>query len=345
VTPRLPAPATGPMVWERTSCPPTEATTHELTASEVDDLDTALRRMLSQGRDPARLRSEQVTLGSLANRLEEIGHQLIEGAGYFLLRGIPVERYTVAEAGSLLCGIGSHLGRLMPQDASGAVVHQVRDAGPVATSAEHARGYQGGAALPFHSDSCDVVGLLCLNAAQAGGLSAVTSACAVHNALRREHPDLLRVLYEPFCIDRHGAAPAGEPPYYATPVFMRHAGRLFSRFNPGYVYSAQRYPETPRLTERQTEALNLFHRLCASARFRIDMQFRPGDLQLLNNNVLVHARSAYHDHLDAARKRHLLRLWLFTSALDDLPGPMRDRYRDLASWRVNAHLPELRATS
>ncbi len=344
MTPELLEPATGPMAWERTSSPPSEATTRELTASQVDALDAALRRIQDEGHDPARLRPEQFPLGSLADSLEEIGHQLVAGAGYFLLRGIPVERYTVAEAGALLCGLGSHLGRLMPQDASGTVVHQVRDTGPVPTPAEHARGYQSGAALPFHSDSCDVVGLLCVNAAQAGGLSAIASAYAVHNALLRDDPDLLRVLYEPFCIDRHGEAPAGEPPYYATPVFMRHAGRLFSRFNPGYVYSAQRYPETPRLTERQIEATNLFHRLCASERFRIHMQFRPGDLQLLNNNVLVHARSAYQDDLDSTRKRHLLRLWLFTSALDHLPAPMRARARDLESWRVNAHLPELRPT-
>ena len=120
---------------------------------------------------------------------------------------------------------------------------------------------------------------------------------------------------------------------------MWHHGRLFSRFNPGYVYSAQRYPETPRLTEQQTDAMEMFMRLCASDQFRLDMKFRPGDLQLLNNNVIVHSRSAYQDYLEAAKKRHLLRLWLFTSGINDIPVPMRDRYRDMEAWQVNAHVP------
>ena len=70
------------------------------------------------------------------------------------------------------------------------------------------------------------------------------------------------------------------------------------------------------------------------------MKFRPGDLQLLNNNVIVHARSAYRDELDPAKRRHLLRLWLFTTGIDQIPTQMRDRYRDMESWRVNAHIPK-----
>jgi len=40
------------------------------------------------------------------------------------------------------------------------------------------------------------------------------------------------------------------------------------------------------------------------------MDFQPGDLQLLNNSVILHSREAYDDHVEPERKRHLLRLWL-----------------------------------
>ena len=38
------------------------------------------------------------------------------------------------------------------------------------------------------------------------------------------------------------------------------------------------------------------------------MALEPGDIQLLSNHTIVHARTAYED--DPGRKRHLLRLWL-----------------------------------
>ena len=38
------------------------------------------------------------------------------------------------------------------------------------------------------------------------------------------------------------------------------------------------------------------------------MQFEPGDIQLISNHVILHARTAYEDDPDAPR--HLLRLWL-----------------------------------
>jgi hypothetical protein len=228
----------------------------------------------------------------------------------------------------------------MPQNAKGEILHHVRDAGRAATHGEVVRGYQGGLALPFHSDSCDIVGLLCIRPALSGGLSAIASSHAAHDAILDDRPDLLRVLYQPFPIDRHGEGAPGAPLYYATPVFMEHRGRLFSRFNPGYVYSAQRHAETPRLSAPQIEAMDFFSRLCASEPFRLIMELEPGDLQLLNNNVIVHARSAYHDDPEVARKRHLLRLWLFTSEIEDIPVPMRDRYRDMEAWRAKAHVPD-----
>ena len=40
------------------------------------------------------------------------------------------------------------------------------------------------------------------------------------------------------------------------------------------------------------------------------MQFQPGDIQWLNNHVILHSRTAYEDHPEPERKRLLLRLWL-----------------------------------
>jgi hypothetical protein len=328
-------PVRGPAAWlgpEQRSCPDHVC---ELTLADVEALDAAVRS--AAGRDaPAPTSREQFPLASLAVRLEAMARELAHGVGFCLIRGIPLERYDLRETGLLLCGIGTHFGRPMPQDAGGGIITHVRDTGPASPGATSVRGYRTCQALPFHSDSCDVVGLLCRQTAATGGVSSIASSYAIHDALVEARPDLLRILYEPFFIERHTAGPAARMPWYATPVFMRHRGSLFCRFNPGYVYSAQRHPETPRLTARQIEAMELVMELCGTDRFRFDMELRPGDLQLLNNNVLVHARTAYQDTEKTDLRRHLLRLWLFTSAIGDVPGPMRDRYRDMESWQVNA---------
>ena len=40
------------------------------------------------------------------------------------------------------------------------------------------------------------------------------------------------------------------------------------------------------------------------------MQLECGDIQLVSNHFVLHARTAYQDHQEAEKKRHLLRLWL-----------------------------------
>lgn len=331
--------ADGPAAWRGLEIQQGHTYIYELTRFDIQELDAALQTAVAQDLNPAKIDKAQFPLGRLGVSLKAIGRQLESGIGFCLIRGIPIDRYSVREAGVLLCGIGAHFGRQMPQNAKGEVLNHVRAAGLDATRVGHARGYQSGLALPFHSDSCDIVGLLCICDAKSGGQSVIASSYAIHNAIFSERPDLLQALYQPFHIERHAEQPEGTPPYYSTPVFMWHNGRLFSRFNPGYVYSAQRYAETPRLTEQQMDAIEIFKRLCASDQFKLDMTFRPGDLQLLNNNVIVHSRCEYQDYLEEAKQRHLLRLWLFTSGINDIPIPMRDRYRDMEAWQVNAHVP------
>ena len=273
--------------------------------------------------------------GVFGASLRAIRDQLEFGRGFYLIRGIPTERLSLPEARLLLLVIGLHLGRPVPQNLEGELVSSVRDMKKSTSRDDRTRGYQTGLALPFHSDSCDIVGLLCLHKAKSGGTSSIASTYAIHNTLFDERLDLLESLYQPFCIDKRDEGAKEGPSYYLTPIFMWHGDRLFCRFNPGYIYSAQRHLESPRLTRQQVAAIEMFKKLCASDNFRLDMNFQPGDLQLLNNNIIVHARSAYQDCADVARKRHLLRLWLLTSDLSDIPIPMRDRYCDMEKWQTS----------
>ena len=105
---------------------------------------------------------------------------------------------------------------------------------------------------------------------------------------------------------------AGEPPFFELPPIIDIDGlpRLF--FIAWYIRDSQRHPGAPRLTDDQCAALDLAEHIANDPAFHIEMQFEPGDVQLLNNTTVLHSREAYTDDEDAGRRRHLLRLWLKT---------------------------------
>ena len=96
-----------------------------------------------------------------------------------------------------------------------------------------------------------------------------------------------------------------------------------------FIEVAQQRPETPRLTPRQTEAMDLIDALASSDEFRLEMDFHPGDMQLLHNHQILHARTSYEDYPEEHRKRHLLRLWLSAPNGRPLPKIFAERYGEI----------------
>jgi hypothetical protein len=78
--------------------------------------------------------------------------------------------------------------------------------------------------------------------------------------------------------------------------------------------------------------MKLVDTLCASDAYRLDMDFRPGDIQFLNNRVVLHSRTDFVDHEEPDRKRLLLRLWLRTPGYPVLPDYFRPRFEDMDFW-------------
>jgi alpha-ketoglutarate-dependent taurine dioxygenase len=68
--------------------------------------------------------------------------------------------------------------------------------------------------------------------------------------------------------------------------------------------------------------MDMLEAIANDPEFYVEMDFQPGDIQLLNNAKILHSREAYQDHDDLDRRRHLLRLWLvahhFSSVEDTL---------------------------
>ncbi|MCC3768356.1 TauD/TfdA family dioxygenase [Streptomyces sp. UNOC14_S4] len=314
----LTEPVTGPSAWLARDFTGEDDWVAVLTAEEVRELDEAVAALRDHERPLAELTLADFPLPTLAKSLEQAVQDLEFGRGFTVLRGLPVERWSLEEARLAYWGIALHLGTPVSQNASGELIAHVRDYGEGGLDLPTTRAYRTRNALPFHTDSSDIVGLLCLRSAgQGGGVSTLASSMTVYNHLLAHHRELLGLFYRGFVYDRRTEEGSQELPYYRNAVYGWFDGQLSCRFYmTHYIESAVAHTGIP-LSDVERYALRLFQDIAARDEHRVEMTLRPGDLQLLNNNVLVHGRSAYED--EPGRRRDLLRLWLNTRSARRIP--------------------------
>ncbi len=296
-----------------------------LGAAELHELAAASDAWADFAADMTQLTRAQFPLPTLGPRLARLGRELIDGRGFALLRGLPIEQWGRRRCAVAFYGLGAHLGRALSQNAQGHVLGHVRDMG-LSSRDPNVRIYQTDERQTFHTDSADLVGLLCLHTARVGGLSALVSSAALYNTMRAQRPDLAACLFEPLATDRRGEVPAGAKPYFEIPVFNWFAGQLSAIYQRQYIDSSQRFGDAPRLRPEQVQALDLLDALTDDPALHFTMALEPGDMQFVHNHALLHDRTAFTDWPEAPRRRHLLRLWLAPQHARPLPAVFAQRY-------------------
>jgi hypothetical protein len=248
--------------------------------------------------------------GDLAAVLAEIK----TGPGLLVLRGFPVDKYTPAEMQKVYWGVGAHFGHGCSQSADGDYL------GHVTNVAKASRGYTTDRELSLHTDSAEIVGLLCVRDAKEGGMSIYASSLKVHEIIAREHPEYLAVLTRGFRCDRRGEeAPDDEPVTpYLVPVFSEADGVLSTRFVRGIIDRGAATLGEP-LSQLDKDALACFEAVAQRDEVRFEVTLRPGEASFINNYEMLHARTGFVDHDDPTKKRLLYRLWLE----GDPPRPMK----------------------
>jgi Taurine catabolism dioxygenase TauD, TfdA family len=314
-------PITGPAAWLANDLTGSTDWIRPFTPGALAELDRALAAVRARGLAWREITRDDFPLPGFGTELATVRHELEHGRGIVLLRGLPVARYTEDELRQLYWGLGTHLGAPRYQNAHGELIGEVRDelrahgavnqpgvaqpAGAPVTSRYKARS---SGPLRFHTDRADVVGLLCVRPARAGGVSKVVSSVSVNNAILARRPDLHALLYQDYYRTREGEERGGDRSWYALPVFGVRDGRFTSQYSRTFVEAAQRIAEIPRITPTQNEALDLLAEVSEELCFEMELQ--AGDIQLLNNHVTYHARTAFQDDEAAGRDRLLFRLWL-----------------------------------
>ena len=327
-TRELPPPQDGAATWRGAQIAADPTWCVELDARAIGEIEGAAAQLLERKANLAALVPDDVRLPTLASRLRQWRADLLHGRGFLLLRGLPVARYTREEVAAIFLGLGAHLGRARSQNAKGHVLGHVCDLG-LASSDPNVRIYQTRERQTFHTDSCDIVGLLCLREARRGGDSLLVSALTVFNALREQAPQSLARLLRPMAHDRRGEVPAGQQPWFPMPVYSWHAGLLTVFYQRQYYDSAQRFADAPRLSDEDVAALDAFDALANDDRLVLRMRLAPGDVQFVHNHVLLHDRTGFEDWPEPERRRHLLRLWLAPPDARELPPWFAARYGSL----------------
>ena len=296
-----------------------------LSEAETGEVQSAVRRLQESWHDLMTMTAEDVPLPTLAPRLRRILNEVLNGRGFVLIKGLPVERWTKREAAVAFLVIGVQLGNLRMQNAEGHLLGHVRDLGR-SSDDPNTRIYQTRERQTHHTDSCDVVGLMCLQQAKSGGLSSLVSSTTIFNEMRRRRPDLLNVLMQPIETDRRGEVPQGSKPYFNIPIFNYHDGLVSAIYQRQYIESARRFPGVPPLNPLQIEALDLLDELANDPKLNLTMELEPGDIQLVHNHTILHDRTAFEDYEEPERKRHLLRLWLAPAGARPLPEVYAERF-------------------
>lgn len=295
--------------WYGAHMPSLEQMAHRLNPAEVDELRAAVSAAAALGRETRSLTATDFPLPQLQPQIVRWREVLSSGLGFQVIRGVPVDQWTQAEAELFFWCFGLHLGRPGEQNPQGHLLGHVIDTGE-AKEDSSARLYKTSANIDYHCDAADVVGLLCLKKAKHGGHSRIASSVALFNELLLRRPDLAARLFEPMQLDirdsevnEEGSTLPIQPSCFAD-------GQLRTFYHSDYFRSVVRHDHIRELGETERVLLDTYDRLALSPKLYLDMDLQPGDIQLLSNHTVVHARTDYTDHEDPAQRRHLLRLWL-----------------------------------
>ncbi len=291
----------------------------------ISDIEQAANYFFSLDIDLSEINRDSFPLKVFDGYLSELALKLLDGIGFEVIKGLPVKRYSPEMIATIFFGIGAHLGDARSQNADGHLLGHVRDIGANSND-QNTRIYQTSQRQTFHTDSADVVGLICINDAKKGGDSLLVSAVTIFNHMVELRPDLIEYLFDPIATDRRGEVPPGELPYLTIPPLSLEDNLLTVFYQRQYIDSAQRFDDAMKLSKRHVEALDLFDTLANDPALHLSMRLRPGDMQFVYNHAFLHDRTGFVDWAEPNKKRHLLRLWLSMPNDRKLPESFKQRY-------------------
>ena len=325
-----------PAAWKGPEINWKEQGLHVLTSEEIQEIDRALENLKSLGKvDFPDINPTNFPLDKVGQLMSSLPKRLQEGCGFLMLRGLPRERYSDDDMALVYFGLSSYVGKTLTQSYLGDLIGHVVN---VSDFEPKSRGYRKGGGQLMHTDSCDIIGLMCLRTALSGGESRISSAVTVHNYMAKYHPESLKVLQEGLYLKR-----TDEDGRHATRTFSEGKIKFFNESNgefisylpTGYARLCEKSGQRP-YTQAESDALYTVRKVAAMPEHYLDMGFADGDIQFLNNRTMVHGRTDYEDAQELHKRRHLLRMWIRTDKWQKMPeSQVFHTDEDMALWAKN----------
>ena len=307
----LPPDINGPSAWYGPALQSQRDWIEDLSAAEIAEIERATQQAINAMTDPPvdipALRSRDFPLPTLAPRLARMLNEVLHGRGFVLIRGLPIERWSKVERATSFFGLGTHLGNARSQNSKGHVLGHVKDLGrsgddPTGGSTRRTNDRGITPTRAMSSVSCAWLAqnrAACRASSQFGDPLQRNPATATRFA---------RLPLDPIETDRRGEVAEGQKPYFSIPVFNWCEGSLSAIYQRKYIDSARRLPGVPSYTAQQRDALDLVDQLVDDPTLNLQMDFHPGDVQLVHNHTLLHDRTAFEDWPQPERNCHRLRV-------------------------------------
>ncbi|KAF2106422.1 hypothetical protein BDV96DRAFT_507943 [Lophiotrema nucula] len=307
------------LVWDNEDLAGRFDWTYTLTAENLDEVEKALQHFKSLGKPRGFISQQTFPLPNFHAKLREISNEIHNSFGLKVLRGLPVDSHTREEIFIIYAGIASHIANIRGRQdnqyqgkPADVVLNHIKDLSKIYDANQIGAPAYTADKQVFHTDSGDVIALLCLETAAEGGESKLSSSWRVYNELAAARPDLIRTLAEPWPTEVFGDK---TNPYVNRPLLhyqpatektkermiIQYARRTFTGFQ-----GLPRSTSIPPITEAQAEALDALHFL--AEKYAVPLNFKKGDVQFANNLSIFHARDGFTNTPE--QQRHLVRLWL-----------------------------------
>jgi hypothetical protein len=196
------------LVWDKDDIASRYNWTYILTTSDTEEIEQGLQHFKSLNKPLGFVNQSTFPLPNLHAKLREISAEIHNGYGFKVLRGLPVDRFSREDIIAIYAGISSHIaptrGRqdhLYDGKPADVVMNHIKDLSGVFSAEKIGAPAYTADKQVFHTDSGDVIALLCLETAKEGGESMLSSSWRVYNELAETRPDLVRTLAEPWPVE------------------------------------------------------------------------------------------------------------------------------------------------
>jgi hypothetical protein len=303
--------------WRRSSfASPADFTVAFSDADRVE-LSAAVERLAGRLASVHALTRADFPLPGLGPKLARAYEDVRAGRGFVVLSGLPIDGLSLEEYTAAVWGIGAWFGRPLSQNAQGELVSYVVDA---STTDATPRMYRSNLELRLHTDVTAMISLACWQPAQEGGDSFLASALTIHDEIARRAPHLLEPLYRGYHYHRLGEEGLGEEPVtpYRMPVFAIREGQLSCRYQRAGLAAGERALGHS-LSDLDLQALDLFDAVARAPENRLAFSLERGEMVVINNYTVLHARTKFTEFPEPERRRRLVRLWLDADGFRDVP--------------------------